>query len=139
MFRTILAVLLLATVASAEDSPLVALAKRSNRSASKLPVITNESVASSKGRISFTAGETPSVQASAGHVPAPASSTVAPTTPAPPAARAYTPTTASAATSADYNLPSTARNIEPQSSATKTEPQSTARTIEPSSAARSAE
>ena len=136
MFRIVLAVLFLAAVASAEDSPLVALTKHSNRTASKTPVITNETVASSKGRISFTAGEAPSVQAAPSHVAAPAVLTTAPTTTAPPAARAYTPVTAPAA---DYNPPTTVRNIEPQSSATRTEPQSTARTIEPSSGARSVE
>src|SRR3954468_6024269 len=128
MFRTLLAFLLLAGVASAQDSPLVALAKHSNRNASKRPVITNDTLVTLKGRISFTAGETPS-----GPIPV--------YVPAPPTPPAQAPTSlpAPAVIPADYSLPSTARNIAPQTSASTTAPQSTARTIEPSSGARNVE
>src|SRR5436853_5077915 len=126
MFRTLLAFLLFAGIASAQDSPLVALAKHSNRSTSKRPVITNDTLATLKGRISFTAGETPS-----GPVP---TYVPAPPTPAPHAAPTTSP--APAVTAEDYSLPSTARNIAPQTSASTTAPQSTARTIEPVSGAR---
>src|SRR3954447_11397262 len=102
MFRTLLAFLLFAGVASAQDSPLVALAKHSNRTASKRPVITNDTLATLKGRISFAAGETPSGPVPV-YVPAPAT----------PPAHAATSSLAPAVTATDYSLPSTARNIAP--------------------------
>src|SRR3954454_21411078 len=111
MFRTLLAFLLFAGVASAQDSPLVALAKHSNRNASKRPVITNDTLATLKGRISFTAGETPS-----GPVP-----TYVPAPPTP-AAQAPTNSPAPAVIPAYYSLPSSARNIAPQTSASNDSP-----------------
>jgi hypothetical protein len=142
MFRTALALLLLAAVASAEDSPLVALAKRSNRSASKTPVITNETLASSKGRISFTAGNTQSGQATSAENPAAVTPNVVPPVSSQAgrsATRVYPPATAAAAPTTEYVLPSTARNAEPQSSVRNVEPQSSVRNIEPQSTVRNAE
>src|SRR6266576_1102851 len=139
MFRTALALLLLAAVASAEDSPLVALAKRSNRSASKRPVITNETVAASKGRISFTAGNTQSGQATSAEIPAAATPTVVPPVPAQAgrsATRVYPPASAAAAPTQEYALPTTARNVEPQSSVRNVEPSSSVRNIDPQSTVR---
>ena len=48
--------LLVAGVAVAEDSPLVAAAKRTNRANPKAKVITNETVTQSKGRLSVASG-----------------------------------------------------------------------------------
>jgi hypothetical protein len=125
MLRTIVA-LCLATAfvsASAEDSPMVALAKRTNRKASKAPVITNETLANSKGRMSMSSGET---------VPPPAIAlTPSPTVQAATKPAAQTIPAASfqpATRPADPN--STVRNIEPQSSARYITPQSTARTTQ---------
>lgn len=127
MLRTTLAFLLLAGVASAQDSPLVALAKRTHRTASKTPVITNESLATLKGRVSFAAGQTQSAPAPA-YVPASSA----------PGPQART-TSAAPAVPVDYSLPSSARNIEPQVSARTTMPESSAHTIEPTSGARTIE
>jgi hypothetical protein len=136
MFRTALALLLLATVAAADDSPLVALAKRSKRTASKTPVITNETLEASKGRISYAAdaSSTPSTSAP---VPAAAKSTAVPADSQP---RKQAPAAGPAATAAtEYSLPSTARNIEPQSTVTLTTPQSTVHNVDPQSTARAAD
>ncbi|HEX2123617.1 MAG TPA: hypothetical protein VHL59_18450 [Thermoanaerobaculia bacterium] len=141
MLRTALVVLLVAGVASAEDSPLVALAKRTNRKASKTPVITNETVAASKGRLSMAAGDT---TASTGTQETSAAVVAGPVSPArlAPQAKAdaqpQAPAPAAAAVVDPYRTPtnpaSTVRNIEPQSSARNTDPQVTARTIDPSAA-----
>lgn len=45
--------------AAAQHSPLVALAKRTNRKATKHLVITNETVAASRGRLAVSAGAPP--------------------------------------------------------------------------------
>ncbi len=142
MLRIALVVLLAAGVASAsaQDSPLVALAKRTNRKASKTPVITNETVAASKGRLSTAAGDT---TASTSTQTAVVAGTVSPAPMAPQAkakAEAQAQAQAQAATPEvpAYRTPtnpaSTVRNIEPQSSARNTDPQITARTIDPSAA-----
>jgi len=138
MLRTTILLFLVAvaSVAWAEDSPLVALAKRTNRKASSRPVITNETVAASKGRISVSSAE-PVKSSSPRATGAPA-----PAAPSQPQARATTaaapanpqPATPAAPTSG-YPA-STARNIEPTSSAQTITPQSTARTIDPSTGAR---
>ncbi len=140
MLRIALVVMLVAGVASAsaQDSPLVALAKRTNRKASKTPVITNETVAASKGRLSTAAGDT---TASTSTQTAVVAGTVSPAPMAPQAkAKAEAQAQAQAATPEvpAYRTPtnpaSTVRNIEPQSSARNTDPQITARTIDPSAA-----
>src|SRR5687767_10909702 len=74
MLRITIVLLLVAGVASAEDSPLVALAKRTNRKASKTPVITNQTVG--RGRIAIPTGGAPPT-------PAAAATPAAPATPAP--------------------------------------------------------
>ena len=147
------------SAASAEDSPLVALAKRTNRKASKTPVITNEMVARSQGRLSMPAGETPSASnalppLSPASTPRPATTraagpsksqaTVATTTATP----TTTPTTATpngpSSTARSYEIQSTARTVTPQSTVRTVEPysgagrieaQSTAQTIQPASTA----
>lgn len=125
MLRTTLALLLVAGIASAEDSPLVAAAKRSNRQASKTPVITNSTLAKSRGRLSTASEQLPPL-------PSP---TVAPgTKPAAPApARDETRTTQ---TQQPATPASTARMIEPSSSARSTAPTSSARSVEPTSGVR---
>jgi len=139
MLRTALALLLLATVASAEDSPLVALAKRSNRAASKTVVITNETVTASKGRISDPAGDTQPAQTTSAPATPRAAATPAPArTPTPQATPAAAPAypakkTGAVAASPEYALPTTARNIEPQSTVRNVDPQSTARNVDPQS------
>lgn len=113
MRRMIPLLLLIAAVASAEDSPLVALAKRTNRKASRTPVITNEMVARSNGRLSMPAGET-----------------INPANSLPPLAPA-----AAAATTKPANAASNTGTVEPQSPIRFLSPQSTARNIDPSSGA----
>ena len=54
MIKTAVLCLLVAGTAFADDSPLVAAAKRTNRANPKAKVITNDMVANSKGRLSFT-------------------------------------------------------------------------------------
>lgn len=51
--------LLFATTLAAEDSPLVAAAKRTNRANPKAKVITNETLSKSGGHISTTASQAP--------------------------------------------------------------------------------
>ena len=150
MIRTTLALLLTTAVVMAQDSPLVALAKRTNRKASKTPVITNETVARSKGRVSLPAGDTQAVAAALPALPTP---TAAPTaqeeTPRQPAraatAAATAPYTAPATTTvrnitpestARTIMPETARTIEPATTARQITPQSTVPTVQPASTAR---
>lgn len=120
MRKTIVVLVLAAGVVSAQDSPLVALAKRTNRKASKTPVITNDRVAKSNGRISLAGGEGQALPAAA---------------PAPPAeprqVAAVVPATPAASAPAPASLTTTVRNIEPQSSARFIPAQSSARTIDP--------
>ena len=134
MIRTALALTLVAAFASAEDSPLVALAKRTNRKVSKTPVITNETLAQSKGRFSASTAEPaplPRAVTTASSIanaqpaaqPQTAAASSVPATPAP---RPIQPAVAPA-----YGT-STVRNIDPATSARNIEPQSTARTITPS-------
>jgi len=135
MLRTTLALLLFAGAALAQDSPLVALAKRSNRAASKTVVITNETIAASKGRISSADGDTQNSQTTAAPAPArpTAARTASPQAPATPAAKPAAKTAAVVAPAAEYSLPSTARNIEPQSTVRNVDPQSTVRNVDPQS------
>jgi hypothetical protein len=106
--------LLAATLVSAEDSPLVALAKRANRAKSKTTVITNETVLQSKGRFSQAPGAAMTTVAPLPSTPAAA----APTPPASPAARAPRESTTQPGEigSGAYGA-SSARMIEPQSTA----------------------
>lgn len=129
MLRITILVVLAAASVSAQDSPLVALAKRTNRAASKTPVITNETLARSRGRLSTPAGETATASnAQPAFVPSAApSQPVAPRTPQAPVTEPATPP--------GYPAASTVRNVEPQSSAQFVNPQSTARTIVPASGA----
>ncbi|HVG24073.1 MAG TPA: hypothetical protein VND45_07970 [Thermoanaerobaculia bacterium] len=131
MRKTIFAVLVLsAAVVSAEDSPMVALAKRSNRKASKAPLITNETIARSRGHVSLPAG-------TAVNAPAPLPATVdAATTPAaaPTPRAAATEPARTDALGRSY-APSSARNIAPESTARNITPTSSARTINPTTAA----
>ncbi len=120
--RTIVfGMLLAATAMSAEDSPLVALAKRVNRAKSKTMVITNETVTHSKGRFSQASGD-----ATPAPLPTPAASSPAPAAPTPQAkpvalpAPQRTPLPGEVGSGA-YGE-STARIIEPQSSARNIEP-----------------
>src|SRR5688572_27283292 len=116
MLRTTLALLLVAGVVSvsAEDSPLVALAKRTNRKASKTPVITNDTIAATKGRISMGGGEgtttasnTKATSAPAAKAPA-AKAAASPAPPTPQAAPAASQTPAAAPVNAAHS--STVRN-----------------------------
>lgn len=141
------AVLLLATFAvSAEDSPMVALAKRANRKASKTPVITNDTVAASRGRFSQPTGEAPvqpptrpttataSTIATTVTPPAPARPPEVATVPAP---RPQQPVALPGQVGSGAFAPSTARNIEPQSTARNITPAATTvSTIQPQSSAR---
>jgi hypothetical protein len=135
--RTLMLGLLLTTamVSAAEDSPLVALAKRTNRKAAKTPVITNATLAGStigKGRVSMPAGEALPLP----RVPSAAAPQAAATPAAAPAPRAAA--AAPVATTTPAYPSSTARIIEPQSSirsivpsaAAGMAPQSTARNVE---------
>lgn len=148
MRTMILGLLLTTTLVSAEDSPLVALAKRTNRTVSKKPVITNATLSGSagKGRVSMSSGEAvplPSIAAaparaqSAAAVAAAAATPATPQAPATAAPAATTPATPAPAVSA-YGA-STVRNIDPQSSARAIAPASTGRTIEAASTSRTIE
>jgi hypothetical protein len=147
MVKAIVGLLLVAAVASAEDSPLVALAKRANRKASKTPVITNDTVARSRGRFSLPAGQETATAADVSS--ASAGSAASPAAPPPPAAMpapVVTPKPAAAPTQGvtpgtlgtGAYAESTARNIQPaQSTVRNIEPQSSARNVTPASSARS--
>lgn len=101
----------------------MALAKRTNRKASKTPVITNETVAASKGRLSI---------ASENSAPLPKFEPSA--TPAPAAKK---PAATAASTSATPpSPPSTARNLEAQVTNRNMGAQSTAGVIKPTVGAR---
>ncbi|HWW62138.1 MAG TPA: hypothetical protein VN181_12280 [Thermoanaerobaculia bacterium] len=133
----IVAILLVAGVASAEDSPLVALAKRTNRKGSKTPVITHETLANSVGRVS-TAAETTTSSSAPFTVPP----VVMPAAPAPPkreltaASTEPAPETGyPASTARNVEAQSSARTIDPSSGAGRIEAQSTVRTIQPESSA----
>ena len=112
--------LLAATLVSAEDSPLVALAKRATRAKSKTMVITNETVTHSKGRFSQASGDSttaaPAPAAAATPVPAPRSQQN------PAVLTAPLKTTLPGEVGSGAYGPSTARIIEPQSSARNIEP-----------------
>lgn len=128
MRKLMILVLLAAATISAGDSPLVALAKRTNRKASKTPVITNDTVAKSKGRLSAAGGD---ATASTGAQPA---RTASPSYSQPEASTARKESTP--ASTAAPNYPSTTvRTIQPQSTAATLNPSSTARTIQASSGA----
>jgi hypothetical protein len=147
VMRKILVVLLVvAGSVSAQDSPLVALAKRTNRKASKTPVITNATVAASQGRMSMAAGEAAAAQSQTA-TPAAAATEAAAATPAAvppaPAVQYVAPKTITRAapvvTSYMPQPASTARNIEVQSTAVTIAPVSTVQNIEPASSARTVE
>lgn len=119
------ATLAVANDAVADDSVLVALAKRTNRQASKTPVITNETLATSTGRISVASGDakaTPSAPSTTTATGAKVSVIAVPANPTGGTAR---------------NIPaqSTATNEAPRSSAANAQPQSTARAADASSTA----
>jgi hypothetical protein len=149
MIKTTLGLLLVATVASAsaQDSPLVALAKRTNRKAPKTTVITNETVAAASGRLSMPAGDASKAAAPAtsstarpeAQVNGASVQTVAP----PPAAKAKAqPQTAEQprrTTVRNIQPESTARNLDPASSARNIQPESTVRNVQPESSARNVE
>jgi hypothetical protein len=159
MLRIILVSLVFAGVVSAQDSPLVALAKKSNRKASKTPVITHQTLAN-RDRIAVPAAEpapaaepTPATAAHPAVAPAPATAATPATAPAKPAAPAGA-RVAVAAVPSNYSG-TTVRNIEPSSSAQviaaqstaattpltsgagRFEPQATGRAVQPASTARS--
>ncbi|HET7437392.1 MAG TPA: hypothetical protein VFN10_21990 [Thermoanaerobaculia bacterium] len=118
--------LLTATVVAADDSPLVALAKRSHRNApASAIVITNETLAKSGGRLSVASGE-------ARPINLPPAADVAPAANATPANK---PAAAAAPVAPAVDLDnypvSSARKIEPQITARTIDAQSTARTIDP--------
>ncbi|HUR79408.1 MAG TPA: hypothetical protein VM733_01485 [Thermoanaerobaculia bacterium] len=122
--RTLVIGMLLATaMVSAEDSPLVALAKRSNRAKSKIPVITNQSVAHSKGRFSQSSGDAVTPVTVAAPSPAAPTPVAAATPVAAKPAPAVNPriTMPGEVGSGAYGA-STARIIEPQSSARNIDP-----------------
>ena len=137
MLRFTIALLLAAGVVSAQDSPLVALAKRSNRKASKTPVITNQTVGQRSGRIStvdgavppLTTGTTAAAPATAAS-PAPVTQPARPATPAAPA-----PAMASSMVAPADPKAASVRNIDPYSTARSVEPSSSARTVAPVSGA----
>lgn len=152
----LIAFALLAVTAIAEDSPLVALAKRSHRAESKTPVITNDTLIKS-GRASFATGDPANAPTlpPAQSAPAPAASAPSPATPVAqprfnypaPGADAQQATSSSVrnidptqstvryiepqSTVRNIDTAVTVRNIDPQSTANNIDPQSTARTIEP--------
>ena len=128
MRKLALAVLLLASVSVlADDSALVAMAKRTHRAASKTPVITNDTLAASKGRISVASGT-----ASA---PAPSSYTP-PSTSAPQHAGVAVAPNKLAPTYDNFTVPQAVAGTAPQSSVRNTPVESTARSEAPSSSAR---
>ncbi|HYH07740.1 MAG TPA: hypothetical protein VEK11_11855 [Thermoanaerobaculia bacterium] len=139
MRKIVLGLLLVTTVASAEDSPLVAAAKRTNRKAPKSRVITNDTLArSGGGRMAVASGEAkplPVVPPSTTPAPAPQStSRPSPTTvPAPaPAMGDGTPYTSAR----NIDPQASARTIAPTSSITVAPPPSSAGRIDPSSSGR---
>lgn len=135
MRRTaLLLIFAVAGVAAAQDSPYVALAKRTNRKA-KSPVITNETVANSKGRLSTPAGETTPAE-NAMRFSAPTSAKTAK-----PAVKAQESTQPALPQTTAKNLApqSTAPVVKPQSTAPVVAPQSTAPVVKPQSTNRAAE
>lgn len=159
MFRTTLVVILLAGFAAAQDSPYVALAKRTNRKASKTRVITNETLVRARTYSESTEGEqattAPAAAAATAQqaavteetpAPAPVASVNATTGLLLPPVEQLTepsyPTTAKtiAPESTARTVPAEmARNIEPTSGAQTIEPQSTIQAVEPASSARNIE
>jgi hypothetical protein len=124
MLKTGLALLLVAGVASAADSPLVALAKRTNRKAPKTAVITNDNLATGNGRVST--GSQPSGTAPTATPAAQATQAAPATSPAP------APTGARiAGAPAPVETPTTSvRNVEAQSTARNVEPTVTSRSVD---------
>jgi hypothetical protein len=122
----------LVSATSAEDSPLVALAKRTNRKATpKAPVITNEMVSKSKGRLSMAGGDGTTATNSAPTLPPAAAPAPATTTTPPPVGVPVVRVTSAPAPA----YPSSARNIDPQSTVQFRDAQASARTIDPTSGA----
>ena len=118
MRKTVLGILLVAAaVATAQDSPLVAAAKKTNRKNSKTPVITNATVGKGNGRIAYASGEPkplPSV---------PATATTAPAAPAAKADNTPRPSNQQPAPDPVAGYQTTVRNIEPQSTVRTSTPQ----------------
>lgn len=154
MYKILAAVALVTTAVAAADSPLVALAKRTNRAGSKSPVITNETLAKTRGTFSTAGGESaaaeppkasaksastiarqPAVKVEGASAPAP-DPAAAKTAPAA-ASAVLTPRSAPAMSSVGMSVypQTTVRNIEPQSTARTVTPASTAGTINPTSTA----
>lgn len=155
-----LAILLLASVSVlADDSDLVALAKRTHRATSKTPVITNDTLAASKGRISISSGTAsppapapaamPAVSTTSAPAPKPvaqhaAGVAVAPNRVSAPIDNVTLPAevapTAPQTSSVHYSpAEGTARSVTPESTARNIEPTSTARNIQPESTVRNAD
>lgn len=132
MLKSAAILLLLGTTLVAEDSPLVALAKRTKREGSKVPVITNDTLSTS-GRISVAGSSEP--QAAPGDKTKTAATAQTAQAIAPvPATPVYTPSAPATAAPAakEPNIPTTtARYVDPQSTATTIVPQSTLRTSDP--------
>jgi len=157
MRKLTLAILLLAGVSVlADDSDLVALAKRTHRATSKTPVITNDTLAASKGRISISSGPASAPAPAPAAMPAVSTTTSAPA-PQHAAGVAVAPNRVSAPidnvsmpaevaptapqTSSVHYSPAegTARSVTPESTARNIEPTSTARNIQPESTVRNAD
>jgi hypothetical protein len=138
MLRMTLALLLVTFTASAQDSALVALAKRTNRKPAQAPVITNDTVGGSKGRVSFGSSEQAAPASGANASTPRAKKTATPA--ATPSAKTPPPAATDAAKEpekADAPVKSTTvRSIEPQSTARTIAPPTSARTIEATSGAR---
>ena len=109
--------LLVASVAIGEDSPLVAAAKRTNRKASKTPVITNAKLSKSRAHLS-TAAE------NLAPLPKPEAAPAPPVRPE---------TTAAPASTRPSAIPTTARSVAPQSTAGTVAPTTGAQTVVPQS------
>jgi hypothetical protein len=139
MLRTFIALCLVAGFASAEDSPLVALAKRTNasRKPSKRTVITNETLAGGRSVLTTAGGQAAGSATTTDPSPYALYLATAPRLPVRPASEA-TPDTMSTDSRPLYPA-TTARTIEPTITAVTIEPESTIRTIEPTSGAQNIE
>jgi hypothetical protein len=138
MVRTIIALSLVAGFAYAEDSPLVALAKRTNasRKPSKRMVITNETLTGSRTQLTTAGGQQTTPATTTDPLVAWLNSPSA----LPAAVRTPSEAAPESLPATDSAYPATtARTIEPSITAVTIVPESTIRTIEPSSGAQSIE
>jgi hypothetical protein len=120
MRKTVLGILLVAaSVSFAQDSPLVAAAKKTNRKNPKTTVITNDTVGKGSGRVSYASGAPKPLPV------VPATTSTAPATPAQKADNTPRPTNQPPATDPVSGYQTTVRNIEPQSTIRTTTPQAT--------------